>query len=68
MPPVAAEEEVHMEKRLILSVGREFGSGGQAVAAKEGHVIGWGKYCKYAAPATALVVLLSMIMIYIRYF
>lgn len=41
---------------------------GISVAAKEGHVIGWGKYCKYAAPATALVVLLSMIMIYIRYF
>ena len=41
---------------------------GISVAAKEGHVIGWGKYCKYAAPATVLVVLLSMIMIYIRYF
>ena len=32
MPPVAAEEEVHMEKRLILSVGREFGSGGHVIA------------------------------------
>ena len=41
---------------------------GISVAAKEGHVIGWGKYCKYAAPATALVVLVSMIAIYIRYF
>ena len=41
---------------------------GISVAAKEGHVIGWGKYCKYAAPATVLVVLFSMIVIYIRYF
>ena len=32
MPPVAAEEEVRMEKRLILSVGREFGSGGHVIA------------------------------------
>ena len=31
-------------------------------------MIGWGKYCKYAAPATILVVLISMISIYIRYF
>ena len=41
---------------------------GISVAAKEGHVIGWGKYCKYAAPATVLVVLFSMIAIYVRYF
>lgn len=41
---------------------------GISVAAKEGHMIGWGKYCKYSAPATILVVLISMICIYIRYF
>ena len=41
---------------------------GISVAAKEGHVIGWGKYCRYAAPATVLVVLISMIAIYVRYF
>lgn len=41
---------------------------GLSVAAKEGHLIGWGKYCKYAAPATVLVVLLAMVMIYVRYF
>ena len=41
---------------------------GISVAAKEGHVIGWGKYCRYAAPATLLVVLFSMIAIYVRYF
>lgn len=41
---------------------------GISVAAKEGHMIGWGKYCKYAAPATILVVLISMLCIYVRYF
>ncbi len=41
---------------------------GISVAAKEGHLIGWGKYCKYAAPATAIVVFISMICIYLRYF
>ena len=41
---------------------------GISVAAKEGHMIGWGKYCKYAAPATILVMLISMLCIYVRYF
>ncbi|MBQ7774394.1 MAG: citrate transporter [Lachnospiraceae bacterium] len=41
---------------------------GISVAAKEGHIIGWGKYCKYAVPATIMVVTISMICIYIRYF
>ncbi len=40
---------------------------GTSVAAKNGYVIGWGKYCKTAAPATILVVAISMIMIFIRY-
>lgn len=41
---------------------------GIAVASKEGHMIGWGKYCKYAAPATIMVMLISMGCIYLRYF
>lgn len=41
---------------------------GISVAAKDGHMIGWGKYCKYSAPATILVVLISMICIYVRFF
>lgn len=41
---------------------------GISVAAKDGHMISWGKYCKYAAPVTILVVLFSMISIYVRYF
>lgn len=40
---------------------------GISVASQNGHVIGWGKYCKYAAPATVIVVLISMLSIYVRY-
>ena len=29
---------------------------GISVSSKNGHPIGWGKYCKYAAPATIIVV------------
>lgn len=41
---------------------------GISVAAKQGHMIGWGKYCKYAVPATIMVMLISMACIYLRYF
>ena len=40
---------------------------GIATAAKSGHMIKWGKYCKAMVPATILVVLVSMLMIYARY-
>ena len=40
---------------------------GIATAAKSGHMIKWGKYCKAMAPAMILVVLVSMLMIYARY-
>lgn len=40
---------------------------GTSVAAKNGYIIGWGKYCKVAAPATILVVFVSMVIIFIRY-
>ena len=40
---------------------------GTSVAAKNGYTIGWGKYCKSAIPATILVVLISTIIIFIRY-
>ena len=40
---------------------------GIATAAKEGHMIRWGKYCRYMAPATVIVVVISMVMIYVRY-
>ena len=40
---------------------------GISVSAREGHMIGWGKYCRYAAPATVIVVLISMLCIFLRY-
>lgn len=40
---------------------------GTSVAAKNGYIIGWGKYCKSAVPATIIVVLISMLGIFVRY-
>lgn len=40
---------------------------GTAVAAKSGHPVGWGEYCKTVAPATFIVIAISMLCIYIRY-
>ncbi|NLG04633.1 MAG: citrate transporter [Clostridia bacterium] len=40
---------------------------GTSVAAKNGYVISWGKYCKTAAPATIIVIVVSMIYIFLRY-
>lgn len=40
---------------------------GIATAAREGHIIKWGKYCKYMAPATIIVIAISLAMIYVRY-
>lgn len=41
---------------------------GIAVASKEGYVIGWGKYCKVMVPASVMVIVISLVMIYLRYF
>lgn len=40
---------------------------GIATASREGYIIKWGMYCKKMVPATILVVLISMVVIYIRY-
>lgn len=40
---------------------------GTSVAAKEGHPIGWGRYCKYMFPATLIVMLISMLFIWFVY-
>ena len=40
---------------------------GLSIAAKNGHMVGWGRYCKYAVPATVLVVAISMVCIVLRY-
>lgn len=40
---------------------------GIATAAREGYVIKWGTYCKKMVPATLIVILISMVVIYLRY-
>ncbi len=40
---------------------------GTAIAEKEGYRISWGKYCKYAIPATVLVVGLCNVYLILRY-
>ncbi len=41
---------------------------GISIAQKNGHFIGWGKYCKILAPATVIVIVICMLCIYVRYF
>ena len=61
-----------------LSVGTDIGGSatpigasanvvGTSVAAKEGHPISWGRYCKTAVPATLIVLVISTVMIFLRY-
>ncbi len=40
---------------------------GTSIVAKEGHPVTWGKYLKYNAPATFIVILSCMLMIFVRY-
>lgn len=40
---------------------------GISVASKNGYKIGWGKYCKASAPATIIVITISMLIIFVRY-
>ena len=40
---------------------------GIATAAKSGHIIRWGKYCKIMAPATIIVLIIATVMIFARY-
>lgn len=62
----------------VLSMGTDIGGSatpigasanvvGTSVAAKSGYPIGWGKYCRTAAPATIFVVTISMLFIFARY-
>ena len=61
-----------------LSIGTDIGGSatpigasanvvGTAVAMKNGYPIGWKEYCKYAVPATILVLAISTAVILIRY-
>lgn len=40
---------------------------GTSVAAKAGHPVGWGKYCRLCAPITVIVLLISTIFVFVRY-
>lgn len=40
---------------------------GVSIAAQNGHLIGWGKYCKVMAPITVIVITVCMLSIYFRY-
>jgi Na+/H+ antiporter NhaD/arsenite permease-like protein len=40
---------------------------GTAIAAKEGYPISWGRFLKYALPATVLVVALCWLLLVVRY-
>lgn len=48
-------------------IGASANVAGTAIAAREGHPISWGRYCKYSAPAAVIVVAISMGMILLRY-
>ena len=41
---------------------------GTSVAAKAGHPVGWGEYCKINVPVTLIVLLIGTLFIFIRYF
>lgn len=76
---LAATQGVDLETLAwALSMGTDIGGSatpigasanvvGTSVAAKNGHPIGWGKYCKTAVPATIIVVTVSMFFIFARY-
>lgn len=40
---------------------------GTSVAAKAGHPVGWGEYCKKVVPATVIVLVISTVFIFVRY-
>ena len=41
---------------------------GVSISNKNGYFIGWKRYCKLLAPITVLVMIISNVCIYIRYF
>ena len=40
---------------------------GTSIAEKSGHPISWGRYCRSMVPATILVVVISMVILFVRY-
>ncbi len=76
---LAATQGIQLETLAwALSMGTDIGGSatpigasanvvGTSVAAKAGHPIGWGEYCKKAAPATVIVLIISTLIIFVRY-
>ena len=40
---------------------------GTSVAAKAGHPVSWGRYCRLSAPITVVVMIISTVFIFVRY-
>ncbi|MEA4932927.1 MAG: SLC13 family permease [Lawsonibacter sp.] len=40
---------------------------GTSIAAKNGHPISWGTYCKTLVPPTIIVIMISMLFLFVRY-
>ncbi|MGM9629098.1 SLC13 family permease [Butyricicoccus sp.] len=40
---------------------------GTSVAAREGHPVSWGQYCRRSVPATIIVLVISTVFIWVRY-
>lgn len=76
---LAASQGIDLETLAwALSMGTDIGGSatpigasanvvGTSVAAKAGHPIGWGEYCKKAVPATIIVLAISTIYIFAVY-
>ena len=47
-------------------IGASANVAGTSIAARAGHSISWGRYCKYSAPATVIIIAISMAMLLMR--
>ena len=47
-------------------IGASANVAGTSIAARAGHAISWGRYCKYSAPAAVIVIAVSMAMLLVR--
>ena len=76
---IAATQDISLATLAwALSLGTDLGGNatpigasanvmGISVASKNGHRITWGKYCKYCAPATIIVVAICTVYVILRY-
>lgn len=77
---LAEVQGIHLDTLAwALSMGTDIGGNatpigasanvvGTSIAAKSGHPISWAKYCKVMAPATVIVILISMLFMFVYYF